>query len=153
MESDRVDSIPNSALKNATLSRQICRHTGKRWTACAVSDSRTWSSESVGWRPAGERRGQHGNTPDSHGDSRPSGGHTDPEGDTHAVSKPQPKADKGARCRMYVLASGNVVNRKGFGLKITASSFSSSSITNCAVTWARVHWSSTGLLRPPLADF
>lgn len=75
-----------------------------------------------------------------------------PQGGMHAVSKPQPKADKGARCSMYVLAGGNVVNRKGSGLKIKASSVGSSSVTNCAVTWARVHWSSTGLLRPPLAD-
>ena len=71
----------------------------------------------------------------------------------HAVSKPQPQADKGAGCRTDVLASSDVVSRKGFGLKIEASSFGPSPVTNCAVTWARVHWPSTGLLRPPLADF
>lgn len=28
-----------------------------------------------------------------------------------------PKAGKGARCLIYVLARGNVVSRKGFGLR------------------------------------
>ena len=100
-------------------------------------------------RAAREHAGQSQGQPALRGTHWPWGGHTSPEGDTHAVSKPQPKADKGARGRMCVLASSNVVNRKGFGLKIKASSFGPSSVTNCAVMWARVHWSSAGLLRPP----
>lgn len=42
-------------------------------------------------------------------------GHTGTEGDIYAMFKPQPKAGKGARCLTYVLARGNVLNRKGFG--------------------------------------
>lgn len=56
-------------------------------------------------------------------------GHTDTEGDVYAVFKPQPKAGKGARCLTYVLARGNVLNRKGFGQK-KHESFGPSSITN-----------------------
>ena len=55
--------------------------------------------------------------------SRTVTGTAGPEGDTHAVFKPQPKAGKGARCLIYVLARGNVVNRKGFGLKIKMPKF------------------------------